>query len=200
SFGTLTAPFDGVVTARAVNPGDLVRESSEVGAGEPLFVVSQVSKVRIHVAVPEADAAYVSTGDTVTLRFPSFPGEEPLLAVVTRFTGDLDPSTRTMLIETEVENTDRKLLPGMFGEASINLNTKVAANMLPARAVRFSETGEAYVYVVSDDETVTVTPVTTGFDSGDRIEVRSGVESGQRVIDGHLKRFETGQKVLLVQE
>lgn len=199
AYATLKAPFAGTVTQRSVDPGDLVREGSEVGKGEPLFVISQVEKVRVHIPVPEADAALVSRGDSVTLNFPSFPSENPMTATVTRLSGDLDPSTRTMLVEAEVANPDRKLIPGMFGQATISLSTKTATNMLPARAIRFEESGEAYVYIVDDDQIVTVTPVTTGIDNGHSIEVTSGVEPGQQVIDAHLKRFTTGQKVALVE-
>ncbi len=194
-YATLAAPFSGIVTERSVDPGDLVREDG----GGPLFVLSQVSKVRIRVAVPEAEAAFVNRGDAMTLTFPSFPAEEAITIAVTRVSGSLDASTRTMLVEAEVENPDGKLLPGMFGQASIALSTKVAANMLPARAVRFRESGEAYVYVVSDDATVSVVDVTTGLDDGRSIEIVSGVDAGQKVVDAHLKRFTTGQKVTLLE-
>ena len=198
AYAILNAPFAGVITQRSVDPGDLVRKGSEVGKGEPLFVISLVGTVRVHIPVPEADAALVSRGDAVTLSFPSFPAEEQVKATVTRLSGDLDPSTRTMLVEAEMKNRDRKLLPGMFGQATITLSTKVAANILPARAIRFDETGRAYVYIVGEDETVSVVQVTTGFDNGNSIEIRSGVQPGQQVIDAHLKRFTTGQKVTLV--
>ncbi len=194
-YATLKAPFAGLVTQRHVDPGDLVRETSEVGNGQPLFVVSQVETVRVHIPVPEVDAALVSRGDAITLRFPSFPAEEPMTAQVTRLAGDLDPSTRTMLVEAEIQNPDRKLIPGMFGEASISLSTKVAATMLPARAVRFSESGEAYVYIVDDDSTVSVAPVKTGMDDGHSIQILAGLQPGQQVIDAHLKRFIDGEKV-----
>ncbi len=198
AYATLKAPFTGLVTVRTVDPGNLVREGNEVGRGQPLFVISQVDKVRVHIPVPEADAALVSQGDAITLRFPSFPAEQPIEVTVTRLSGELDPSTRTMLVEAEVENSGNKILPGMFGEASIALNTKVAANMLPARAIRFSESGDSYVYVVAENDTVTQTPVTLGIDNGHSIEVTSGVMPGQRVIDAHLKRFQTGQQVALL--
>lgn len=198
NFATLKAPFDGIITQRNIDPGDLVREGSEVGDGEPLFVISQVKTVRIHVAIPEAEAALINRGDVVTLEFPSFPAEETLSATVTRPAGELDPSTRTMLVEIEVPNEDRKLLPGMFGQATISLSGEITANMLPARAIRFNENGDAYVYAISNEDTVTVTPVTTGIDNGNRIEVKSGVDAGQVVIDAHLKRFTTGQKVSLL--
>ena len=103
-----------------------------------------------------------------------------------------------MLVEAEMENPDRKLLPGMFGQASITLSTRAAANTLPARAVRFGESGNAYVYVVGDDEAVRVVPVTTGIDDGSSIEILSGVTAGERVVDAHLQRFTTGQKVVVL--
>ncbi|MGY8767552.1 MAG: efflux RND transporter periplasmic adaptor subunit [Pirellulales bacterium] len=198
AYTTLKAPFSGVVTARTINPGNLVGDSSKAGNDQSLFVISQMDKVRVHIPVPEAEATQISRGDTVVLNFPSFSAEKPLEEKVTRLTSDLDPSTRTMLVEVEIENPDRKLLPGMFGQASINLNTKVAANMLPARAVRFEDSGQAYLYLVEEDKTVKVVQVTTGIDNGHHIEIKSGVEPGQQVIDAHLKRFTTGQKVTLV--
>jgi RND family efflux transporter MFP subunit len=197
-YATIKAPFAGMVTQRFVNPGDLVRADSEVGSGQPLFAISQLETVRVHIHVPEVEAALVSRGDQVTLRFPSFPDEQPLVAAVTRLAGELDSSTRTMLVEVQIENTDRKLIPGMFGEATISLSTKVAATMLPARAIRFSETGDAYVYIVDDDSTISTVTVTTGIDDGHSIQILNGVEPGQRVVDAHLQRFTDGQKVTVL--
>ncbi len=198
SYATLKAPFAGIVAHRDVDPGDLVREGNEVGEGQPLFVISQVDKVRVHIPVPEADAAWVSRGDSITLSFPSFPAEQPIQASVTRLSSDLDPSTRTMLVEAVLPNSERRLIPGMFGQATISLSTPAVASMLPARAIRFSDSGDAFVYIVGDDQTVTVTPVTLGIDDGQFLEVKSGVVQGQKVIDAHLKRFTTGQKVALI--
>jgi HlyD family secretion protein len=195
AYATLKAPFAGVITSRNVNPGDLVREEDY---GDSLFVVNQVDKLRVHIPVPEADAALVNQGDAISLTFPSFPGEGPITASVTRVSGSLDRSTRTMLVEAEIPNPDGKLLPGMFGQASIVLTTKVGANMLPARAVRFDESGQAFVYVVDQADTVSIVNVTTGVDDGRTIEILSGVDSGQKVVDAHLNRFTTGQQVRIL--
>ncbi|NND99193.1 MAG: efflux RND transporter periplasmic adaptor subunit [Pirellulaceae bacterium] len=192
-YATLKAPFPGIVTDRNIDPGDMIRVGHPMD--QPLFVVSQVDMLRIHIPVPETDAAHVDRGDAVTLSFPSFPAEQAVTATLTRIAGSLDPSTRTMLVEAEVENSDGKLLPGMFGQASITLSTQVAANMLPARAVRFDEAGGAYVYLVDQDDTIEVVQVTTGVDDGREIEILSGVQRGQKVVDAHLQRFTTGQKV-----
>ena len=105
-----------------------------------------------------------------------------------------------MLVEVEIENPDGKLLPGMFGQATIDLSTKVAAATLPARAVRFDESGNAYVYILGSDDSVTVTDVKTGMDNGHSIEILSGVEAGQRVVDSHRERFTTGQKVTVLKQ
>lgn len=197
-YSILKAPFTGLVTARAIEPGNLVRAASSVGNGKPLFVISDVSKVRVHVPIPEADAALINNGDRVILRFPSFPEQQAIEANVTRRTGDLDASTRTMLVEIELENPDGRYLPGMFGDATIELKTKMALNMLPAQAVRFTKTGEAYVYVVGDDNKVTVVDITTGYDNGASIEVTSGVQAGQVVVDAHRKRLADGQPIEVI--
>ena len=191
-YMTLTAPFDGVVTQRSVSPGDLVNDQHH---STPLFTIMQVDKVRIHIPVPEKDATFVTKGDAIRLTFPSFPAEEDLMATVTRLSGSLDPSTRTMLVEAEVANVDGKLIPGMFGQAVISLGTNVATNVLPARAVRFTEDGKAYVYIVSSDDQVSIASVTTGIDDGNTIEITSGISDGQKVIDVHLQRFTDGQQV-----
>lgn len=197
-YASLRAPIAGIVTQRNVELGDLVGQPSDRSTSPPLFVISQIDKLRVHIPVPESDAARVNPGDEVTLTFPSLSKQEPIKASVTRRSGSLDPHTRTMTVEVELPNEELKLMPGMFGQASINLSTKIAANLLPSRAIRFSEDGKAYVYVVGQDETVTIASIETGMDNGSSIEVRSGLLTGQRVIDAHLKRFADGQKVAVL--
>lgn len=199
-FATIKAPIDGVVTERNIDLGDLVGSSTAAGQTmKPLFVVSRIDKVRVHIPVPESEAARVERGDQVSLNFPAFPGEPAISAAVTRLSGSLDASTRTMTVEVELENAEGKLVPGMFGQATITASASVAANVLPSRAVRFSEDGKAYVYIVDADQAVSIASVEVGFDDGGRIELLSGVQPGQQVIDAHLKRFSDGQKVRLLE-
>lgn len=195
NYAVIRAPFDGIVTERNIEPGDLVRALSGADNRHPLFVVSQTNKLRIRIPVPETDASMVNNGDQVSLTFPSFPAEPPIVAAVTRRSGSLDQSTRTMMVEVELDNTDGKLMPGMFGQASIRLATQLATRVLPAQAIRFDETGKAYVYVVGTDNTISIANITTGIDDGNRIEVLSGLETGQLVVDSHLSRFVDGQQV-----
>lgn len=198
-YSQIVAPFDGVVTHRDIDPGDLVRETTGKDSSHPLFVVSQVNKVRVQIPIPEADAAFIRKGDSVELSFPSFPGEKAIAAKITRSSGSLDPSTRTMLVEAELSNAEGKLIPGMFGQAKVTVAATATAQVLPARAVRFDEAGKAYVYAVDANETVSIVPVTTGRDNGHIIEVTSGLVTGQRVIAAHLKRFTDGESVRVIQ-
>ena len=198
AYARIKAPFDGVVTIRNLEPGDLVREANEVGKGEPLFVVSQMDRLRVRIPVPELDAPLVNKGDAITLTFPSFSAEDPIVAKVTRRTGSLDPSTRTMMVEAELDNSNGKLLPGMFGQAMIQLTGKVDTNTLPSQAIRFTEDGKAYVYVIGKDQTVSVASIQTGNDDGNSIEVVSGIQPGQQVIGSHLKRFRDGERVAVL--
>ncbi len=193
-YAAVKAPYSGFITKRSVNLGDLV--DGTVGKGSaPLFVLCQIDKVRIQVPVPEIDAPFVQPGDTLQVHFPSFASEGAIEMTVTRISSRLDAHTRTMIVEAEYDNAKRSLLPGMFGQASVTLDTKIAANMLPSRAVRFDESGNAYVYLLSGENKVNVTQVTTGFDSGTQIEILAGIDAGQLVIDSHLKRFSDGQLV-----
>ena len=124
NYATLTAPFAGIVTARNVDLGDLVRNTQTASAGDrlPLFSVAQVETVRVRVQIPENDAPWADAGDAASIRLRAVPGPA-IEAQLTRISGSLDPSTRTMTAEMELKNQDRKikLLPGMFGEVTITL-------------------------------------------------------------------------------
>lgn len=187
-----------MINSRSVDIGDLVLAEGQGSKGPSLFSLSQTNKVRIQTPVPEAEAVMINPGDSMIVSIPSFAEEEAIQTKVTRVSGSLDPSTRTMLVEAEVDNPNMKLIPGMFGQASITIEAKVASSVLPARAVRFDETGNAFVYAISNEETIEVIPVTTGIDNGQTIEITSGIQPGQRVVDAHLKRFTTGQRVTLL--
>lgn len=193
-FANVTAPFAGIVTQRHVDLGDLIEGRVSDGA-KPLFVLSKIDKIRVQIPVPEVDAPRVQPGDSIALTFPSFAAEPPIITHVTRRTGSLDPSTRTMTVEAEIDNASGKLLPGMFGQASIKLETTVATTTLPSRAVRFDDDGNAFVYVVADDNRVRLAEVTVGIDTGTEIEVLLGIQPGDTVIGPHLKRFSDGQQV-----
>ena len=195
-YARLTAPFDGVVTQRNVDLGDLVR-NSQTGSGQvgpPLFVITKLDDVRVRVAVPERDAPLATVGDSVQISLQALPGEV-FEGNITRVAGVLDEKTRTMLIEIDLPNPDGRLRPGMFGQATITLAPPNNTVTLPANAVRYDEHGNSYVYVVDSSNVVQVLEVQTGLDDGMQIEITGGLTGDERVVGPVLRRLKSGQTV-----
>jgi RND family efflux transporter MFP subunit len=199
-YTTLQAPFDGIITTRSVDPGDFVTGASQ-GHGllrRPLFHVDQQSRLRIRVAIPERDASEVDAGDLAVIRLDALPNA-PIEAVVTRSAQRLDPSTRTMLAEIDVDNVSGQILPGMFGCATITASTSRNAIVLPASALRTDAAGEPYVFLLDKENRITKHIVTVGADDGHEIEVVSGLVGTERVVDAFVGSMEEGQVVEVVQ-
>lgn len=197
NYAVLKSPFAGVVTARNVDMGDLVRNTQTAASQDlrPLFSVAQVNKLRVQVAIPENDAPWANTGDKVSLNLRAIPGP-PIEAELKRVAGRLDPSTRTMLAEVELDNEGREitLLPGMFGEVTITLAEREAL-VLPAGVVRYDEQGKAYVYTIGPDNTIARVEVTTGLDNGHEIEIQTGLTGDEQIVAATIGRLAEGQKV-----
>ena len=199
-FSELRAPFAGVVTQRNVELGDLVSGTAqgEGTKGDPLFVVSQLDSVRIHIPVPETDAVWVNREDKVTVSFP-ISSREQIEATVTRLSQSLDESTRTMLVECVVDNPDLRMLPGMFGQATIQTSETMEGKVLPARTIRFDDSGKAYVYVLDAEDRVQIVNVETGSDDGKQIEILGNLQPGQQVVDVGVRPLAAGQKVAVIE-
>ena len=195
-YRQLRSPLAGVVTHRSLDPGDLVHNAQNgSGAGsEPLFVVAQLDKVRVRVAVPERDAPLVNVGDEVHVTLQALPGEV-FPGQVSRISSRLADSTRTMMVEVDLDNPDRKLLPGMFGQATFALDPRRKRLALPAAALRFDEQGNSRVYVVDASNQVQIVDVQTGLDDGARIEITAGLTGDERVVGPLLERLQPGQRV-----
>jgi len=195
-YATLTAPFDGVVTQRNVDPGDLARntQSGSGDAGSPLFLIAKIDQVRVRVAIPEHDVSFANVGDTAEIALQALP-DQSLQGTITRVTGVLDEHTRTMMVEIDMPNADGKLRPGMFGQAKITLAPPSNTLTLPANAVRFDEHGNSYVFVVDASNQVAIAEVETGLDSGKHIEITGGLSDDKRVVGPLLRRLKAGQKV-----
>jgi RND family efflux transporter MFP subunit len=195
-YARLTAPFDGVVTQRNVDPGDLVRNSQTSSGrdGQALFVVTKLDNVRIRVSIPERDAPLATEGDIAKVTLQALPGEV-FEGAISRSAGVLDEKTRTMLIEIDMPNPDGRLRPGMFGQATITLAPPGDTLTLPANAVRYDENGKSYVYVVDTANQVSVADVLTGLDDGHYIEITAGLNGDERIVGPLLKRLKAGQPV-----
>tara|TARA_R110000850_G_scaffold19988_16_gene59848 strand:- start:422 stop:1618 length:1197 start_codon:yes stop_codon:yes gene_type:complete len=192
-FSEIKAPFDGVITHRDIDPGDLVNASSGSGKITPLFEVAQINKVRIVTTVPEFQSIYADQSDAAVFGCRALPGVE-FKGEVSRTSGSINTKSGSMTVEIDIDNTEGKLLPGLFGEATIILETFTDVVLAPASAVRFDETGNASVYLVSDS-TVSIVPVSTGLDDGNTIQITDGLKGGESLISGMLGRFSDGDRV-----
>jgi membrane fusion protein (multidrug efflux system) len=131
SYLRITAPFDGVITDRLVHPGALVGPTS--GAG-PMLKLQQNSRLRLVVAVPEADVAGIARSGKVSFTVPAFRGET-FYGTVARIPGSIDPKTRTMPVELDVLNARGRLTPGMYPEVSWPVKKSTISLLVPSTAV-----------------------------------------------------------------
>ncbi len=197
-YATIEAPFDGIVTSRAIDPGDMVfQASSPKGSDQPLLRVARVDIIRIKTYVPENDAVWADVGDPATVTFDALPGQT-FSSRLARISGALDPSTRTMQVEIDVPNPDGRILPGLYGHTEITLESRGGALALPASSVHFTDDGTAYVYVISPDNVAQRRPVSVGFDDGNWLEIADGLSRGDRVADGLVGGLEDGEQVQVV--
>jgi RND family efflux transporter MFP subunit len=183
AYATIEAPFDGVVTARAIDPGDMVHQaSSPKGSGQPLLKVAKLDVVRVKTYVPERDAVWADIGDAATISFDALPGQA-FSGAVARLSGAIDPATRTMLVEIDLPNSDGRIRPGLYGQVRLALEQRDAALALPAAAVQYDDRG-AFVYAVAAGDVARRTPVETGLSVGGWVEIVSGLRADERVVTG----------------
>lgn len=193
-YATIEAPFDGIVTWRTIDPGDMVYEaSSPKGGDQPLLRIAKVDVIRVKTYVPESDSAWVDVGDTATIMFDALPGIM-FSGEVTRISGALDPGTRTMLVEIDLPNDDGRIRAGYYGQTNIVLERRQGALALPSAAVRLDADGR-YVYVVGADNSARRVPVGIGIQSGDWLEITSGLAGSERVVTGPVGALSEGTLV-----
>ena len=176
-FQMVAAPFDGTVTARKTDVGQLV---SNGGAGTELFHISDTHKLRVYVQVPQAYAPSAQPGLDADLRFAEHP-DHPYPAKIVRTSNAIDPSTRTLLTELEVDNAKGELLPGAYAEVHLKLPGPTDTLRIPANTLIFRAEGMQVASVTADSK-VQLKPVTLGRDFGTEVEVLAGVARDERVI------------------
>ena len=193
-FATLRAPFDGVVTARHVDPGHLVR----VAASEPLLVISRIDPVRVVIEVPETDALLVRPGSRAALRVPSLPGVS-LTGQVTRTSQSLHSGNRTLRVEIDIANPDGTLKPGAYVQAELEVAVRENALSLPRTAI-LTQDKSTFCLTVDDQGKVVQTPLQLGIQAGTDVEISSGLTGTERVITANVAGFRAGQVVEAVSE
>ena len=177
-YEVVTAPFDGIISARFVDPGTLIPQSTTPTTGLPIVAMATLAPVRIYAYVPQSVAPYVNDGDTATVTVTEFPGRK-FAGTVTRHPEALDQNTRTMLVEVDLPNPDRSLLPGMY--ADVNISTRAAAGgiLVPDDALVFRN-NKIYLPLVRG-ERVHLAEVALGRDDGYQVEVTGDVQPGDLV-------------------
>ena len=178
AYLNITAPFNGVVTARNVHPGALVGPGGGGSSQTAMLNISQISRLRLTVAVPEAAIAYISPGADVGFTVQSFP-DRMFHGKVARLAQTLDSKTRTMPVELDVDNTAGTLTPGMFAEVIWPENNRGPSLFVPASAVVRSMES-TFVIRIQNGETSWVT-VKTGLASGDEVQVFGDLAPGQEI-------------------
>jgi RND family efflux transporter MFP subunit len=191
AFEKVYAPFDGIVTARNTDIGQLVNAGNG-GAAQELFRVSSVDKLRIFVSVPQMYSRAAVEGVNADITLPEAPGRH-FTGRIVRNTGAIDPATRTLLTEVDVDNSSRQLMPGAYAEIHLRLPAATPALLVPVTSIIFRSEG-LQVAVVRGD-TVDMVPVTEGRDFGTQIEITSGITSRDLVIVNTPDSLESGTKV-----
>jgi RND family efflux transporter MFP subunit len=193
SFKRVVAPFNGVITARNTDIGALINAGQS--AGSELFRIADTHKLRIYVQVPEAYAAATAPGLQADLRFAEHP-QKTFPAVTVRTSNALDPTSRTLQVQLELDNANREVFPGAYAEVHFKLPASAQSLRLPANTVLFRSAG-LQVATVDGQKRVKLKNVVQGRDFGNTIEILSGLDAGELVIvnppdsltDGVLVRF-----------
>ncbi|HEX3638456.1 MAG TPA: efflux RND transporter periplasmic adaptor subunit [Paraburkholderia sp.] len=196
SYEKVTAPFDGVITARHVDVGALVTAGGTPGtagmSGE-LFHIQQTGVLRVFVDVPQNDAPYVTPDTAVYLTAQQYPGRH-IAGRVARSTGSIDPASRTLRVEVDVDNKDGALMPGAYVQVHLALQSSTPALDLPVSALLFRPDGVT-VAVVDGNGDVVLKTVHVGRDFGTHVEITTGLAATDRVIDNPGDSLSTGQVV-----
>jgi RND family efflux transporter MFP subunit len=174
-FKIVKAPFDGTVTRRNTDIGQIVNS----GSGTPLFDVAQVSPLRIYVNVPEAMAGYVRVGGPANVTFNEFPGQK-FSGQVARTAQAIDPASRTLLTEVDVANDSGQLFPGAY--SPVHLETEGPTSLLvPSSSLLFRSEG-ASLGIVGPDNRIHLKKIKIGRDLGGKLEVVNGISPTDRIV------------------
>lgn len=196
SFEKVYAPFDGVITARNTDIGDLINSGSSSAVKTDLFHISQPGKLRVYVNVPEEYTRGIKVGMTADLSLAEFP-DRKFQGKLVRTADDINLTTRTLLVEIDVNNPSGTLLTGSYAEVHLAVPTQASTFLVPVNTLLFRTEG-LRVGVVKEGKVV-LTAVTPGHDFGNQIEIVSGLKSDDQVIINPPDSIVSGQEVQIVQ-
>ncbi len=191
SFKRITAPFDGVVTARTTDIGQLINVGNPNDPG--LFTVADVHKLRVYVNVPQAYAAQIHPGQIVSLQAPEYPGRT-FQATLVSTSGAIGAQSGALLAQAQIDNPDGALKPGDYVQATFALPAVGGTLVLPANALVFRQSGMAAA-VVGPGDRVTLKPVTIARDLGTTVEIAAGLSPSDAVIANPPDSLVSGERV-----
>jgi RND family efflux transporter MFP subunit len=204
SFERIVAPFDGVITARNIDVGQLISatgSTTTAGAGtivgnKEVFDISAIRTVRVFVNVPQIYSPDARSGVIATLTLPQYPGRK-FEGKLVRTSDAVDPATRTLLAEVDVNNASGELLPGSYTEVHLHTSNPAPALLVPVSALILEPDG-LYVGVVDANSIAHLVHVVAGRDLGTSMEILSGLAPKQGVIANPPDSLTDGEKVRIV--
>jgi RND family efflux transporter MFP subunit len=196
SFERVYAPFDGVITARNTDIGDLINSGSTSNVKTDLFHIAQPGTLRVYVNVPEEYSRGIKDGMTAALALAEFPGRT-FEGKLVRTADAINMTTRTLLVEIDVDNPTNTLLTGSYAEVHLKVPTQNSTFIIPVNTLIFRSEG-LRVGVVKDQK-VTLTAVTPGHDFGNQIEIVAGLKPEDQIVINPPDSIVTGQQVQIVQ-
>ncbi|MGA7618558.1 MAG: efflux RND transporter periplasmic adaptor subunit [Candidatus Binatus sp.] len=198
AYEMITAPFDGIVTARYIDPGHLVPANTTPGTpgAGAIISISRMAPLRVFAYVPQNIAPFVRDGDPATITAAGYPGQK-FTGSITRHPDALSPDTRTMLVEVDLANENQALYPGMYATAEFTVKMGTGSPMVPDDALVFRN-GKVYVPVVRNNQ-LHLAEVTLGYDNGQTVEVISGINQTDKVAVNVGQAARDGENVQPVQ-
>jgi len=188
------APFNGVVGARNVSPGQVISRAMGMGGtASTLTWLVDLDPVKVEIPVPERFLGQLKVGQTLELTVAAFPGEKFKGEVY--FIGpQVDAATRTALVKAKIANASRKLKPGMFANLDLTLKLKEQAIVIPESAT-IASGDRTIVYVVGADDTAQIRTVKLGVRLAGNVEVIDGLKEGERIVAEGIQKVRPGGKV-----
>jgi RND family efflux transporter MFP subunit len=198
-YKSLRAPFAGTVTARFADPGALIQNAiNSQTSAQPVVTIAQLDRLRIYVYAEQRDAAFMKTGYEVDITSTDNP-DLHVKAKISRVAGELDEHTRMMLVEIDVDNKDRKIIPGSYVQVHVtgplDKNAKIE---VPSTALVYHNKN-AMVALISPDSVLHFQNVKVGDNTGDKATILDGVKEGDRVAISVGESILDGQKVRIEQ-
>lgn len=197
SFKVIYAPFDGVLTVRNTDVGQLIDSGAAGGAAKELFHMAATNRLRVYVNVPQQYSQAAKPGLTAELTLAEFPGRR-FKGTLVRTANAIDTASRTLLIEVDVANPAGELFPGAYAEVHLKLPSESPSFILPVSALIFRTQG-LQVATVQDGTHVSLTSITLGHDFGSEVEVAAGLTGQEEVIVNPPDSLVSGETIRIVQ-